>query len=359
MTASATANRARDWDLVSGPQVWLGPDMAARSDEWIYRISAEDARDLERATATALGSGKDILNVAATDFPLGAFGEKLSVFREEMLRGRGFKLLRGLPIEDKPVLETAMQFWGIGAHLGHAVSQNAKGHVLGHVKDLGRDYADPMARGYQTAARLPYHTDYSDLVGLLCLKTARSGGMSSIVSSAALYNHVMTERPDLGEALMQPFYRTRWGEVGGDLPPWIEVPAFNTFKGGVSTSYVRSAVRKAQLMPEVPRVTDRQEEAMDHFDSLAESPDFHLDMELQPGDLQFVNNHFILHSRTAYVDHADWHEKRHLLRLWLACEDGPTFPPAMTKQFQGLTHNGRPNGIHLPGVPFSAPLDAE
>ena len=152
--------------------------------------------------------------------------------REEMLHGRGFKLLRGLPIQDRPIEEVAFMYWGIGAHLGYAVSQNAKGHVLGHVKDLGLNYADPQARGYQTSARLPYHTDYSDLVGLLCLKKARSGGLSSIVSSSALYNHIMAERPDLGEALMQPFYRTRWGEVGSDRPAWIEVPAFNTFEGG-------------------------------------------------------------------------------------------------------------------------------
>jgi hypothetical protein len=111
-------------------------------------------------------------------------------------------------------------------------------------------------------------------------------------------------------------------------------------------------------MPEVPRVTEVQEEAMDYFDSLAASPDFHLDITLAPGDIQIVNNHWLLHSRTAYDDHEDWSEKRHLLRLWLACPDGPPFPPGMTEQFQGLTKNGRPNGIHLPGVPFIAPLDA-
>ena len=344
---------------VEGPQVWRGPEMAAQPTEWIHEMSAADNADLNAATAAAISTGKDILDIEAVDFPLPQFGAKIAEMREEMLHGRGFKLLRGLPIQDRPIEEVAFMYWGIGAHLGYAVSQNAKGQVLGHVKDLGLDYADPPARGYQTSARLPYHTDYSDLVGLLCLKKARSGGLSSIVSSSALYNYIMAERPDLGEALMQPFYRTRWGEVGSDRPAWIEVPAFNTYEGGVSTSYVRSAVRKAQLMPEVPRVTTKQEEAMDYIDALAGSPEFHLDMTLEVGDLQFVNNHYIMHSRTAYEDHEDWAEKRHLMRLWLACDDGPTFPPGMTEHFQGLTRNGRPNGIHIPGVPFSAPLDAE
>ena len=359
MTASIAESSATAFERITGPQGWHGPDMAARRGEWAYELTAVDRADLEQATAAAMATGKDILALESADFPLAGFGRTLSEMRQVMLHGRGFQLIRGLPIQGKAIDEIATLYWGIGSHLGVAVSQNAKGHVLGHVKDLGHDYADPLARGYQTSARLPYHTDYSDLVGLLCLKTARAGGLSSIVSSSALYNHVMSERPDLGAALMQPVYRTRWGEVGSDRPAWIEVPAFNPFEGGVSTTYVRSAVRKAQLMPEVPRVTEKQEEAMDYFDSLAGSPDFHLDMELEVGDLQFVNNHYILHSRTAYEDHADWSEKRHLLRLWLACDDGPTFPPGMTENFQGLTLNGRPNGIHVPGVPFSAPLDAE
>ncbi len=359
MTAVLASASETSFSQVVGPQVWRGPDMAERSEEWIYEMNAADNADLKAATAAAMATGKDILEIEADDFPLPHFGAKLSEMRAEMLHGRGFKLLRGLPIKDRPIKEVAFMYWGVGAHLGYAVSQNAKGHVLGHVKDLGLDYADPLARGYQTSARLPYHTDYSDLVGLLCLKTARSGGLSSIVSSSALFNHIMTKRPDLGAALMQPFYRTRWGEVGSDRPAWIEVPAFNTFEGGVSTSYVRSAVRKAQLMPEVPRVTAKQEEAMDYMDELAGSPEFHLDMALQVGDLQFVNNHYIMHSRTAYEDQEDWLEKRHLMRLWLACDDGPTFPPGMTEHFQGLTRNGRPNGIHIPGVSFSAPLDAE
>lgn len=359
MSDAALADSTRHPSLVSGPQAWKGPDMAARRGEWTYELSPGDIDDLSHATDMARDSGKDILEIVEGDFPLTEFGEKLATFREELLRGRGFKLLRGLPISDRPIDEVAIMYWGIGSHLGYAVSQNAKGHVLGHVKDLGLDYAHPMTRGYQTSARLPYHTDYSDLVGLLCLKAARAGGMSSIVSSTTLYNHTMTDRPDLAAALMEPFYRTRWGEVSSELPAWVKAPAFNPYDGGVSTTYVRSAVRKAQLKPDVPRVTEKQEEAMDYLDSLAASPDFHLDMELLPGDLQFVNNHCIMHSRTAYEDHEDWHEKRHLLRLWLACKDGPTFPPAMTKDFQGLTMNGRPNGIHIPGVPFSAPLDAE
>jgi hypothetical protein len=164
--------------------------------------------------------------------------------------------------------------------------------------------------------------------------------------------------PELARVLCEPVYRTRWGEVDPSRDPWIEVPVFNVHEDGVTTTYVRSAVRKAQLMPEVPRLSERQIEAMDYFDAVAERGDIHMEMDFVPGDIQIVNNHYLVHSRTSYDDRPGWDNKRHLMRLWLACPDGPPFPPAMTENFQGLTQNGRPNGIHVSGVPFVAPLDA-
>ncbi|MBT5108255.1 MAG: TauD/TfdA family dioxygenase [Rhodospirillaceae bacterium] len=365
MTEALRARNSLLQQPVDGAHVWRGPDMATRRDEWLHVMTPGEVADLDAAVDEVEAQGLDILDIARADFPLPVLGDTLAKMRHDLLKGRGFSVLRGVPIDRYDRRAAAVAFWGLGTHLGDdAVSQNGKGHVLGHVKDLGHDYADPMARGYQTSARLPYHTDYSDLVALLCLKSAKSGGLSSIVSSAALYNELCERRPDLAEALTQTFYRTRWGEVGSDKPPYISVPVFNRHNGddeaapGVVTTYVRSAIRKAQLLPETPRLTDLQTEAMDAFDALAEDPAFHLDMEFRPGDFQVVNNHWTLHSRTAYEDHADSNDKRHLLRLWLACADGPPFPPAMTKEFEGLTNNGRPNGIHIPGVPFNAPLEA-
>ena len=344
---------------IESPQSWYGPAMARQPEVWTHQLNRAEIEALRAATGQAMASGKPIVELCKTDFPIGAFGPGLAEIRIALLQAHGFCLIRGLPVDDMNRQTIAVTFWGIGLHLGVAVSQNGKGHVLGHVKDLGLNYDDPQARGYQTAARLPYHTDYADLVGLLCLKTSRAGGKSSLVSSVTVYNEMLRRRPDLVEVLRQPLYRTRWGEVGTDRPPWVEVPAFNLHEQGVVTTYVRSAVRKAQLMPEVPRLTDEQVEAMDLFDAIANDPGNHLDMHFERGDMQFVNNHWLLHSRTAYEDHADTQDKRHLLRLWLACDDGPPFPPAMTESFQGLTLNGRPNGIHLPGVPYAAPLEAE
>ena len=348
----------REPDVEGAPNAWRAADLEAARDRWVITFVAAELNELEAAVARCVDDGRELLDIDRAAFPLSRLGRRLAEVREQALWGLGVTLIRGLPVERWSRRETATALWGIGAHLGSPVSQNAQGHVLGHVKDLGLNYHDRNTRGYQTRARLPYHTDYSDLVALLCLRTAREGGLSSIASSTRIYLEMRRRRPDLAQTLTRPVYRSRWGEVSAGQNRWLEVPVFNLYSTGVSTTYVRSAVEKAQAMPEVPRLTDRQIEAMDLFDALAADPTLHVDMAFEPGDLQIVNNHCIVHSRTAYVDRDDAEDKRHLLRLWLACEDGPPFPLAMTEQFQGLTHNGRPNGIHIAGVPFVAPLDA-
>jgi len=347
---------------VSGAQAWRGEEMARNPSRWIRELTEAEVDDLERATDHALArlaGGSDLLAISSRDFPLPALGPRLAAMREDALRGIGFALLRGLPVERWDTRRAAVAFWGLGRHLGEPVSQNAKGHALGHVKDLGLDYSKPQVRGFQTRARLRYHTDYSDLVCLLCLRPALSGGLSSIVSSVTVYNEMLARRPDLAAVLTAPLHRSRWGEVSPGQDPWIEVPVFNPYPGGISTTYVRSAVEKAQQLPGVPPLGDAQREAMDLLDSLAEDPSLHLDMAFAPGDVQVVNNHWILHSRTAYEDAADGSRKRHLLRLWLACADGPPYPQGMHDRFQGTDGNGRPNGIHVAGVPLRTPLDAE
>ena len=341
---------------VTGPQAWYGRDMRERGQEWTWHWTAEEVAEIEAAVAGA--RDLDILAIDKAAFPLPTVSRRLDAMRKHLLDGPGFYLLRGLPIENWTLREAATAFWGIGAHLGRACSQNGKGHVLGHVKNLGLDYNDPMTRGYQTSARLPYHTDSSDIVGLLCWRPAKVGGLSSIVSSTTVYNEALKRRPDLMAALTKPFYRTRWGEIPEGKKPWAEVPVFMPHEGRVVSHYVRSAIRKGQLLPGAPPLTDVQTEALDLVDSIAAEPDIHLDMDFQPGDLQFVCNHWTWHSRTAYEDFEAADQRRHLLRLWLACADGPPLPDWMTVSYEGATADGRPNGIQVPGVPFVAPLEA-
>lgn len=343
---------------VAGPQAWYGSEMRQREQDWSHAWTPGEIAEIEAAVEHIQSQGRDILDIRKEDFPLPTVAPRLLEIRRYLLDGPGFFLVRGLPIEGWTIERAATAFWGLGAHIGQACSQNGKGHVLGHVKNLGLDYSDPMARGYQTSARLPYHTDSSDIATLLCWRAAKSGGLSSIVSSTTLYNEVLAQRPDLLPVLMQPFHRTRWGEIPEGKLPWAEIPVFMPQDGRIISHYVRSAIRKGQLIDGIPPLTDKQNEALDFVDSLAQDPDIHLDMTFRPGDIQFVCNHYTMHSRTAFEDWEKPDDRRHLLRLWLACEDGPALPRWMTESYEGKTRNGRPNGIVVPGVALNAPLEA-
>jgi TfdA family taurine catabolism dioxygenase TauD len=342
----------------AGPFVWTGPEMRRRTD-WIRALTGAEIAELEAAVAALDATGMDIAAIGPESLRVPGLAPLVAEARDALLRGRGFILIRGVPVDRWTPRKCAIAYFGLGAKIGEPVSQNAAGHILGHVKDIGVDYAKPTGRGYQTAARLPYHTDSSDVVGLLCLKPSKAGGLSSIASSAAIHNEMLRRRPDLVAALMRPVYRDRRGEVPARAREWYAVPVFNpTPDGGLVTTYVRSAMRKAQRFPEVPRLTPEVEAACDLLDELAESPAIHLDMEFRPGDIQLLSNHWVLHSRTAFEDFPEPERRRHLFRLWLACEGGPALPEAFTRDWQGATAKGRPAGIRVPGVPLNAPLDA-
>ena len=198
--------------------------------------------------------------------------------------------------------EAATAFFGLGAHLGSARSQNGKGHVLGHVQDLGLDVADPNVRIYQTNERQTYHTDSCDIVGLLCLKTAKSGGLSALVSSTTIFNEMRRRRPDLLKLLFQPIATDRRGEVPEGQKPYFEIPVFNWHKGFLTAIYQRQYIDSAQRFADAPRLTPAQVEALDLFDALANDPALHMFMEFKPGDVQLVHNHTMLHDRTGFVD---------------------------------------------------------
>ena len=312
--------------------------------------------DLREAIARAQTAGIDVVDIRAKDFPLRSWRSLLDRLRTDMFEGRGFAVLRGFPAGELSPLQRCLGYFGIGSHFGAATSQNAKGHAVGHVCDLGVDDGKVTGRGYQTNARLPYHSDSTDVVGLLCVSKAKNGGLSSLVSSVALYNEMLERRPDLVRVLMGPVYRDRREEIPPGQGPWYVIPVFNPYDGRVFTTYVRSTVRKAQRFPELPRISPHLEAAMDLLDALAEDPAYHLDMVLEPGDIQFVCNHFVLHSRTSFEDDPGRSMRRHLLRLHLACADGPALPP-IYENLRGFNEQGRPAGMLLSGIRLNAPLE--
>jgi hypothetical protein len=226
--------------------------------------------------------------------------------------------------------------------------QNADGHLLGHVKDLGRSSDDPNTRIYQTRERQTHHTDSCDVVGLLCLHTAKSGGLSSLVSSTTIFNEMRRRRPDLLSVLLQPIETDRRGEVPEGSRPYFNIPVFNYHDGLVSAIYQRQYIESARRFAGVAPLSAQQLEALDMLDQLANDPQMNLMMELQPGDIQLVHNHTILHDRTAFEDYDDPERKRHLLRLWVAPPNARSLPKVYTERFGSITPGER-GGVTVQG----------
>ena len=344
---------------VEGPSAWYGPEIAPRSDEWVYELSDEDLAEI-RAVIDAVGeSGTPILEVNKEVFPLQALGATLAGIQDEVVNGRGFALIRGLPVEDLTIEESAIAYFLIGSYFGWPVPQNAKGHVLGHVRDIGLDPNNPTHRLYGTTARHLYHTDSCDIVGLLCLQKAKSGGLSRIASSVTVYNEMVTSRPDLVQVLTEPFFLDRKGEIPEGKDPYYQMPIINPYGGFLTTTYNRDFITGAQRFDDVPRLTDQQVEAMDMVDELADSDTIRIDMEFRLGDMQFIHNHQVLHSRTTYVDYPEPERKRHLLRLWLTPPNARPLAPVIAERFGNIEVGPNRGGIRTPGQTLSTPLKAE
>jgi hypothetical protein len=330
--------------------------MAARTD-WIETLTATESAEVAAATERFAAHDLDIAAMRADDFPLPTLAPRLARIRRDVLTGRGFALLRGAPIDPDDIRRAAIMFFGIGCHFGHARTQNAQGHVLGHVRDLGRSSTDPNARIYQTRERQTFHTDSCDIVGLLCLKTAKSGGLSALVSAVTIYNEFRARRPDLLPALFAPIETDRRGEVPAGAKPYFSIPVYSWHAGLLSVIYQRQYVESARRFADVAPLTPQQIEALDLFDALANDPRLVLHMEFRTGDIQLVHNHMLLHDRTAFEDWPEPARKRHLLRLWLAPPDARPLPPVFADRYGSVVPGAR--GGVATGVRPNAPLRAE
>lgn len=233
----------------------------------------------------------------------------------ELIDGRGFALVQGVPVSGLSEQQSEILSLGIGQQVGTVVPQGADGAPLRHVRDQGADPASPASRSYQHPGRLGYHSDPARLVALLCLRPAKSGGLSSIVSAVAVHNEIVRSRPDLAAVLYEPWWRDRRSGDGPDS--FFQAPVYSVTAGRLLANYgpdyMLSALRGAQ----VPPLTAAQVAAMDLLDRLTNDPRFALSMDLRAGDMQFLNNHVIMHSRTRYEDHPEPERRRDLIRLWL------------------------------------------
>jgi hypothetical protein len=302
---------------LAGPAAWYGSAMAKRSD-WTTRLSEPQIAELDRALAVARATGKPTGALTAADFPLPGLAPEIARWRHELTDGRGFQAIAGVPVTRWTEDEAGVFFWCFGLHLGRPGAQNAAGDLLGHVIDMGEEASDPYVRRYRTAGNIAYHCDAADVVGLLCLRKARRGGLSRIASSVTVYNELLRRRPDLAPRLYEPFLLDVRNEDSSGALRYVPVPPCRYAAGRLRTfyhsDYFRSVVRHA----DVGALGAREQEVLDLYEAIASEPGVYLDMDLMPGDIQLLSNHTMVHSRTAYDDPPDPTSKRHLLRLWLS-----------------------------------------
>ncbi len=340
----------------TGPAVWYGRDLVG-SDEWIYQLSQSDIAEIDEAIEAVGHRQTPVGELVRDDFLLPTLGPALRGIQHEVVSGRGFVLLRNLPVARYTKREAITAYWGIGLHFGWPISQNAKGHLLGHVTNIGLDPSNPHHRIYATKVRHLFHTDSCDVVGLLCLQPAKEGGLSSVVSSVTIYNEMLAQRPDLVEVLEQPFVVDRKGEIPAGKRPYYEMPVFNHYAGHLTTIYARDFIEAAQRFEEVPRLRPEQVEAMDLLDALAARDDVRLNMTLAQGDIQLLHSHQTLHARTAFEDYAEPERRRHLLRLWLAPPNSRPLPPVFAERYGTIEVGTRRGGIMVPGAKLHVSFD--
>ncbi|MBC8352567.1 MAG: TauD/TfdA family dioxygenase [Planctomycetes bacterium] len=306
------------------PAAWRGEELLRR-DDWLHTFSASEIDEIDAALDTV--RVVPIEEISSENFSLPTLALKLQSIQHSLEQGSGAAMIRGLPMDGYSEVQAARVFWGLAAHVGTPVSQSPAGERVFHVRDEGYSERDPKARGPSSRKRLSYHTDRCDVISFLCVRQAESGGENYLVSSVAIYNEMLQQRPDLVDVLMQPYrYQRHNVDIGNELP-YYEQPIFSIHEGHFAANLLRVLIERAYAMPDSPAMSDVQREALDYIEQLADDPTMHVSFRQQPGDLVFLNNWVTLHRRSEFVDHAEPNMKRLLLRIWLSVPNSRPIDP--------------------------------
>jgi len=337
MKTTQYRSTAQKGQPVSDAAGWMARDLA-ENDDWIIKPSSSDIAALKAMAKTYRSKFGDepgsLLHREKEDFDPGGFIKSLNTISHTLKDGKGLVLIRGLPMDELELIDAAIIYWAIGLYIGTPASNNPDGDMIGHVTNLGKDMDNPKHRGYQTKATLDYHNDQANIVGLLCIQTAQSGGQSKVVSSISIYNELLKRRPDLLEPLTENYCWSMMGEVDENDSPYYTSPVFNFIDGYLCTSFGPAHIIKGHLLPEAPDMTDAQAEAIKVLEEICE--DLHYAMDLQRGDIQLLNNMVALHTRSSYEDWQEPERKRRLWRLWLTMPGIRPLTPFMEHWRTGL-----------------------
>jgi TfdA family taurine catabolism dioxygenase TauD len=350
--------RATGCAPIGGASAWLAGEMRER-DDWIFAVTDQEIEEIDRAIERT--RALDIREIEKDNFQLPTLAKRLERLRAAVKDGIGFSYVRGLPVDRYDREGQLRMYWGISRHIGDPIPQNRNGHLIGHILDVGDAIGDYNKRLSQTRSELAFHSDSCDVVGLLCLRTAKAGGLSAIVSAVAVHDEMLRRAPRLCAALYQPVLQDRRGEIPAGATPWFQMPVFAVHKGrfasyGPTPQYIESARR----FTDAPAMTDEQNEAIKLFSEVCADERFCLRLPFQPGDIQFLQNHVVYHSRTEFEDWPDPTRKRHLLRIWLSLPDGRELPRSFLNKWPNIEVGTKRGGaIVTPGKPLVVPFDPE
>jgi hypothetical protein len=327
---------------LTGPVVWQGKDIKD-SNRWVRTLSPDAVDELEAALKAVKGMAWS--EITREDFPLPTLGDLIDDIADELENGCGIMKLKGFPVANHSEDDLRRMYFGLGTHLGRPVFQNRSGELMRAIRDegahVGRTYGETKdqkggtflssyARTLSNAG-LRFHTDRTDVVGLLCVRQARAGGVSTLASTPAIHNAILAKRPDLLDALFTDYWRSRFGEEGTvkdgqgtNKETAYPLPIFGVRDGKFTSHYSLTFIEAAQMAPDVPKLTAAQREAIDLLMETAQELCF--EMTLEPGDVQLINSHVTYHGRTPFEDDATSGHDRLLLRLWLSMANNRPLP---------------------------------
>ncbi|PNK61443.1 TauD/TfdA family dioxygenase [Psychrobacter sp. FDAARGOS_221] len=300
---------------------WQGKDIADK-DDWIIRLDAHLMAVLDSALKTIEAKNLHAPDFEKSDVPIedDAFLKMVNAVSEELENGYGFIVIKGLDVSVYNEQQLTDIFYILGLYLGVPVIQNKERQLLGFVENVG-DVNDKQTRVYQTNENLPFHADLSDVVGLLCVRQAKTGGESSLVSFSAVYNTILKEYPEYLAYYYHPAYLNHLGKDGPGL-----TPMFSYWDGKLACRYLRKYIETGHEIMGVP-MSRVQIDALDIFDEISHRPEYRLDMMLEPGDIQLCNNYVVMHSRQSFEDYPEKEKRRKLVRLWLKVPNARTLAP--------------------------------
>ena len=299
------------------PSAWYGKDLQ-NQDDWIWRMQPEHIEELDAALQLSKEKCLPEQDVTQEDFPLDGFRDALARIVHELEYGRGFVLMRGFPVERYDYADIRRLYWGIGQHIGTPESQNIKGELIQEIRDYGFDYTKSEHRGSMSAAELRPHCDITDIVALLCLRVSKSGGESFIRSSMTIYNEIFDTHPEYLPALHRGFHFELDGKGPTGDPNEVthRIPTFSWNEGYLACRFNQKAIESGAIKAGAP-LSKLEQAAVNLVGDTAMRDDVTLSMTFEPGDIQWLNNYVILHSRGGFEDHDEPERKRLLLRLWL------------------------------------------